>query len=456
MLRSRIGKHNEPVNGPPTTTAPSLAARWYVLIVMCLIYASNIADRYVVSTVLEPIRLELHLNDAGVSLLTGVPLALFYSTFGLLIAYVADRANRRNIVAASLLVWSAFTVTCGVATHYWHILLSRIGVGVGEAGGTPTSSSIIADYFPAARRPAAFAVFALGAPIGAYVGADIAALAANTYGWRAAFLVLGIPGVLLGLLVLFTIREPVRGQLDAGVHNDPAVFMDAVRIMWRQRSAFHIIMASGVASFWGWGLMWFIPTYLIRAYGLDVAEAGAIIGPIHIFGGSLATILTAWLFGTAAMRDPRRVLAVLGLGVGLGTIPSIIAIYTHDLAVVRVALWLFIPMIYFFIGPCMGLLQNVVPAPMRAMVFAWSGLCGNIFNLVVAPQGVGFLSDWFAGARGPDAESLRDALLVLAPAGFWAIYHFVAAMRTIVADQARVDTYRDLRLARSTVAAANP
>jgi hypothetical protein len=170
----------------------------------------------------------------------------------------------------------------------------------------------------------------------------------------------------------------------------------------------------------------------------------------------LATVLTAWLFGTSAMRDPRRVLAVLALGVGLGTIPSIVAIYTHDLALVRFALWLFIPTIYFFIGPCMGLLQNVVPAPMRAMVFAWSGLVGNVFNLVVAPQGVGFLSDWFAGARGPDAESLRDALLVLAPTGFWAIYHYVAAMRTIVADQARVDTYRDLRFAPSPVAAANP
>ncbi len=128
--------------------APSVVERWYVLIVMCLVYAINIAARYVVTTVFEPIRLELHLTDAGAAFLTGVPLALFYVVFGIPIAWLADRSNRRNIVAAALIIWSGFTVFCGLSQTYWQLLVGRVGVGVGEAGGTPPSTSIVSDYFP--------------------------------------------------------------------------------------------------------------------------------------------------------------------------------------------------------------------------------------------------------------------------------------------------------------------
>src|SRR5579859_3755312 len=148
--------------------------RWYVLILTCFIYAINIADRYVVSTVLEPIRLELHLNDKGVAFLTGTPLAIFYVAFGIPISWCADRMNRRNILAMSLIVWSAFTILCGRSRNYLEFLLGRIGVGVGEAGGTPPSTAIVSDYFPADRRPMAMAVLALGAPIGAWIALDIA------------------------------------------------------------------------------------------------------------------------------------------------------------------------------------------------------------------------------------------------------------------------------------------
>jgi len=415
----------------------SFIERWYVLIVMCLIYALNIADRYVVSTVLEPIRLELRLTDAGVAFLTGVPLALFYSGFGLALAWLADRSNRRNIVATCLILWSGFTVLCGLSLRYWHLLMSRMGVGVGEAGGTPSSSAIVADYFPAHRRPMAFTVFALGAPIGAWLGADLAGATAHAFGWRAAFLALGVPGVLLGILVFLTIREPARGGLDAATADAKPSLPDSLKFVWRQKAAFHVIMASGVCSLWGWGLIWWTPTFLMRTYGLNVGQAGAVTGPIHLVGGTLATVVTAWLFSRPSMVDPRRVLWVLAAGIGVTTIPSILAYWTHSLELAKWMFWAFIPAIYFFIGPCMGLLQNLTPAPMRAMVFAWSGLVGNLFNLIVAPQAVGAMSDWFAGAGGANAVSLRLALLVLAPTGFWAVYHFYLATKTIVEDEIR-------------------
>jgi len=409
--------------------------RWYVLVLTCLIYAINIADRYVVSTVLEPIRLDLHLNDAGVAFLTGVPLALFYVTLGIPISWLADRSNRRNILAACVLIWSGFTAVCGISRTYLEFLLGRIGVGTGEAGGTPSSSALLADYFPAERRPMAFTVLALGAPLGAWLGADVAGAVAHLYGWRSSFLALGIPGVVIGLVVLFTVREPPRGQFDSVEGELRPSIAESLRFLWRQRAAFHVIMGSGVCSLWGWGLIWWTPTFLMRTYGLDVGEAGAVTGHIHLIGGVAASVGTAWLLSRPFMTDPRRVCWVLAAGIGLATIPSFFAYWTHSLAVAKVMFWLFIPAIYFYIGPCMALVQNLAACHMRSVFAAWSGLCGNVFNLIIAPQAVGYLSDWYAGGHATDAASLRFGLLLLAPTGFWAAYHLYRTGRTVIEDQ---------------------
>jgi MFS family permease len=402
---------------------------------MCIGYAINIADRYVVTTVMEPMRIDLHLSDSGIAFLTGPPLALFYVTLGIPISWLADNTNRRNILAAALIAWSATTACCGLSRTYLQFMLARVGVGVGEAGGTPPANSIIADHFTAARRPMAMALFALGAPLGAYMGADMAGWVANLYGWRAAFLALGVPGLILGLVVLATIREPVRGCLDAkaGVANPG--FAQSMAFLWRQKAAVHVIMAGGVAALWGWGLMWFTPTFLQRTYHLSVGEAGAVVGPIHLIGGSVASLATAWILAKRRFVNPRWVLWLLCAGVGLATVPSFIAYYTHSLPLARLMFWLFIPAIYFYIGPTMALVQNLSPCRMRATFIAVSLLVPNVLNLIVAPQGVGFISDMAAGPHGPDAASLRLALLFLAPTGFWAAWHYWAACRTVVACQ---------------------
>ena len=188
---------------------------------MCLVYAINIAARYVVSTVFEPIRLDLHLTDSGAAFLTGPPLALFYVTCGIPIAWLADRSNRRNIVAASLVLWSTFTVFCGLASSYLQFLLSRIGAGVGEAGATPPSTSIISDCFPAERRLMALSVFALGAPIGAWLAADVAGAVAQAYGWRAS-----LPGT----------RRSRRGARRAGVRHHPRAAARTARQRGQRRA----------------------------------------------------------------------------------------------------------------------------------------------------------------------------------------------------------------------------
>lgn len=421
--------------------APSSVERWYVLILMLMVYAINIADRYVVSTVLEPIRVEFRLDDAGVAFLTGWPLAIFYVTCGIPLSWLADRSNRRNILSVSLILWSGFTVLCGRASNYWQFAAGRIGVGVGEAGGTPPSTAIVSDCFPPDRRPMAMAVLALGAPIGAYLGYNMAGEVANIYSWRAAFLALGIPGLIIGTAVYLTIREPVRGRLDGLVHEQKPSLLETIKFLWVQKAAFHVVVGGGLCAFWGWGLMYFTPAFLQRAYSLNVGQAGAITGNIHLVGGSLATVATAWFLSRPRMADPRRVVWLLAAGIALATVPSIIAYWTHSLLVAKAMFWIFIPSIYFYIGPCFGLLNNLSPCRMRSMFIAVSLLVANVLNLMVAPAFVGTLSDWFAGTHATDAESLRLALLVLAPTGLWAAYHLYLASKTIVADQKRAIGY---------------
>jgi predicted MFS family arabinose efflux permease len=419
----------------------SMFERWYVLLLVCLIYAVNIADRYVVSTVLEPLRLDLKLDDGGIAFLTGTPLAIFYVAFGIPISWLADRSNRRNILVVSLIVWSGFTALCGLSHSYLQFLFSRIGVGVGEAGGTPPSTAIVSDYFVPDRRPMAMTILALGAPIGAWLGADMAGAVAHAYGWRAAFLALGVPGLLLGCIVFLTVKEPIRGRLDSTVDDIKPSLLTSAKFLWQQRAAFHIVMGGGLCALWGWGLIFWTPTFLQRVYSLDVGQAGAVTGNIHLVGGSLGTLFTAWLLSRPAMVNPRRVIWFLAAGIALATIPSIIAYWTHSLLLCKLMFCLFIPMIYFYIGPCFGLLNNLAPCHMRNMFIAISLLVANIFNLIVAPQGVGFLSDHFAGPSGPDGSTLRLALLVLAPTGFWAALHLYLASRTIIADQQRAKAY---------------
>ncbi len=250
---------------------------------MCLIYAINIADRYVVSTVLEPIRLELKLDDAGVAFLTGAPLAAFYVSFGILISWMADRSNRRNILAASLVIWSGFTALCGVSRNYLQFLLGRIGVGVGEAGGTPPSTAIVSDYFPAERRPMGDDGVGVGRAHRRVVGRQYGGSRGPGLYLARGLLALGIPGLLVGVIVYLTVREPKRGRLDAVVDEIKPTLWGSMRFLWRQKAAFHVVMGGGVCALWGWGLIYWTPTFLQRAYHLNVGQAGAVTGNIHLW-----------------------------------------------------------------------------------------------------------------------------------------------------------------------------
>ena len=412
--------------------------RWYVLAILTVVYALNIADRFSISTLIEPIRQELRLSDSGVAFLTGVALALFYVTIGIPIAALADRTDRRRILALALALWSVMTAVCGLAQNYWQLLLARFGVGIGEAGGTPPSTSILADKFPPARRPMALSIFALGACLGAWLGSSVAGGAAERSGWRAAFLVLGLPGLAVALIVWLTVREPRRGQLDSTTSaQQPSTLLATLRFIAGQRSAVHLLLGGSVATFWSWGLMWWTPTFLQRSHHLTVGQAGQLLGRMHLIAGTAGTLLAGWLMGRRAAADPRYVARLLGWVTALTTIPSIILYCVLSEQAATVLLWTFVPAVYFYIGPILGLLQNVVPANMRATACAILLFIANVANLVLAPQLIGWLSDWFAGSFGAGQESLRWALLLLAPTGFWAGWHLWTSGATIREDEAR-------------------
>ena len=418
------------------TAAPS--DRWYVLGMLTVVYALNIADRFSISTLIEPIRAELHLSDARMAFLTGGALAMFYVTVGIPVAALADRANRRNILALSLAVWSAMTALCGLAHNLVQLTLARFGVGIGEAGGTPPSTSILADKFPPGRRPMALTIFALGTCLGAWLGSSVAGTAAERGGWRMAFVVLGIPGVVLALIVWLTVREPTRGQLDAGHLPDTrSTFTETLSFIAHQRSAVHLLVGGSVATFWSWGLMWWTPAFLQRSHHLTVGQAGQLLGPMHLIAGTASTLLAGWLMARRAAEDPRYVTRLLGWVTALTTIPSVLLYWVVPERAAVALLWIFVPAVYFYIGPILGLLQNVVPPQMRASVCAILLFLANIANLLLAPQLVGALSDWFAASFGAGAESLRWALLLLAPTGLWAAWHLWTSGRTIRADAAR-------------------
>ena len=435
------------------TAAPSRDEewiRWYVLFVMVGVYALSIADRYVISTLLEPIRIELQLTDSGIAFLTGTALALFYVLFGFPLSWLIDRYSRRNIIAISVIVWSAMTTASGLAMNYWQLLVSRIGVGVGEAGGTPGASSLLSDYFPASQRPMALTIFALGASIGAWVGADVAGQLADAYGWRTVFLLLGIPGVVFGLLIFLTVREPKRGQLDRNKSEVSPSFGATFKYLLQQRSAVHVMLGSALTALWGWGLIWWTPTFLVRNFGMTAGEAGIFTGPMHLVGGSLATLFTAWLVAQRSMIDPRRVVWLMGIVVGIATVVSYFIYTSQSIETIRILLWIFIPSIYFYIGPCFGLLNNLAEPRMRAMFCAFTLFAANVGNLIIAPQLVGLLSDHYIAGGMDNAQSLRTAMLWLVPTGLWATFHYFWSARQIVADQTRATGIDPLAATRSS------
>lgn len=408
--------------------------RTYALIILTLAYTSSYLDRTVVGALAEHIKHDLELSDTALGMLTGFAFAMFYATLGVPLAVLSDRMNRRNIIAAAVTVWSVMTVACGLAANYIQLLVARIGVGVGEAGSSPQSHSIIADMYAPHERSRALAFYALGVYAGGMLGFLIGGLAGEALGWRTTFLIVGFPGLLIAGLIYFTVQEPPRGLSDglSGATRKAPTLDEAIAglvaafaFIWKSKACRHIVIGVTLTSFVGYGgIMWAAP-FLMRTHHISGLQIGLILGPIVGVLGGLGAMLGGYLadrLGKTDLRWSSWVIAVAKFAAA----PLILCFYLSD--DFNIALAFYLPAAVlgaFYLGPSFAMLQSTAPLHMRATVSAIMLFILNFIALGFGPLAVGAVSDALEPAFGND--SLRWALMGTSLVNVWAAVHYYFA-----------------------------
>ena len=278
----------------------SRSYRNFVLGVLVIAYIFAFIDRQLMTILLEPIKAEFGASDTAMGFLAGFAFALFFGTLGIPVSRLADKWSRRNVLAISMVIWSAMTALCGLAASFWQMALLRVGVGVGEAGGTPPSHSLIASYFPAEQRSTAMGIFGSGTQIGILIGMFGGAVIAEQMGWRWAFFVFGLPGVLIGGLVALVVKEPAK---KAGF--EAASIVSDLARLWQLPAFAKISFATGFTALAGYGMGTWFPSFLQRVHGLTLTEAGLILGVVGTLGALVGAIVGGVLCDRLASRDAR-------------------------------------------------------------------------------------------------------------------------------------------------------
>ncbi len=427
----------EPGHGDPASRITP-AYRRYALILLVAAYTSSHVDRNIVGILIEPLKADLLLSDTQLGFLSGIAFALFYATLGIPIAVFADRSNRRNIIAWAIAIWSAMTALCGLAQNFWQLAIARVGVGIGEAGSSPPSHSMIADLYPREQRSSAMSIYALGVYFGIMLGFMVGGFVTEWWGWRAAFFVVGLPGLLIALLVRFTMIEPPRGFAD-GVKPPP---MGKVNVragfaaLWRVNTTRHVVIGLTLTSLVGYGSIVWGPAFLIRSHGLTPGQVGLFLGPVMGVVGGLGAYIGGLLADRLAARDQSWNAWIVGLA-KLLAIPFIVAFYLVDSTLW--ALVIYMPAAFlgaFYLGPSFAMIQSLTPLRSRALASAIMLFVLNLVGLGLGPQAIGIVSDVLRPLF--ETDSLRYALLGAAFLNIWAALHYYLAGRHIKHDSATV------------------
>ncbi|MDP6978900.1 MAG: MFS transporter [Myxococcota bacterium] len=418
------------------TSSPNY--RWYALALLTTVYVINFVDRQILSILLQPIKVAFDVSDTAMGFLVGFSFAIFYATLGIPIAMWADRSNRRNIIAVALAIFSTMTALCGVVTSFFQLAIARIGVGVGEAGTSPPSHSIIADLFSPHERATALGIFAVGVNLGIMIGFFAGGWLEEVYGWRVAFLAVGLPGLVLALIVQIFLREPLRG-LSEGRSAESAAeappLEDAVRLFAANRTLRNIAIGGGLNSFVGYGSVNWFPTFLIRSYDMNSSDIGMILALIIGLGGGLGTFGAGFLADRFAQHDIRWNLWLPPV-LFLSAFPLNIAVFLSTDA--STSLWYYvIPAVVgtVYLAPALAMVQTLVPLRMRTVASALLLFVINMIGMGLGPQAVGVLSDLLVDRYGD--ESVRYALMIASFMLIWSGAHFVMAARTLREDLAR-------------------
>ncbi|MCH2172029.1 MFS transporter [Myxococcota bacterium] len=418
---------------PPEPLEPS-AAR-YALGLLVVVYVFNFIDRSILSILLQPIKEEFQVSDTALGFLSGIAFAAFYSVLGIPVARWADRHNRTRLIALAVLIWSAMTAFSGLARSFVQLAVARIGVGIGEAGCSPPAHSLISDYFPAERRATALSIYSLGIPLGAGLGFLLGGWIEEFFDWRTAFMVVGLPGVFLALIVRWTLPEPPRGVFDsAAIRAMPSRSVSEVlRFIGQLRSFRHMAFGGALHAFSGYGAAAFIAAFFARSHAIPSGELGTWLALINCTGGVAGTYLGGFLSDRLSVRDVRWAMWV----------PAIATVMIVPFALLlclwpdgRMALLFWLPGAVlggFYLGPTFATTQTLVAPSMRATASAILLFIINIIGLGLGPQGVGIASDLLEPALGND--SLRYALLgTLVLFASWSACHYALGARFLAKD----------------------
>ena len=430
----------------------------YTVALLLVVYASNFIDRTITSVVAEPMKHDLGLQDWQLGLLGGLAFALFYTTLGIPIARLAERRNRVAIISGCLAVWSVMTALCGFSQTFSQLLLARVGVGVGEAGCTPAAQSLISDRFPPEKRSLALSVFVLGVPIGTLIGAVFGGWIAQHIGWRAAFMIVGLPGLGLTAIVWLTLREPTRGAFDPVVaeSQSPAPsFATVLETMWASRVIRHLLAGACLSAFGGYGVYAFAIPFLIRSFHVGLVQASSAFGIGGAGTSMFGMLIGGWLAGRLGAKDRRYLALVPALGLFVAGLLAAAAFLQTQLAPLAVLLIIAAAVQGSNVGPTYAIINNEFDQRSRATAVAILMCAMNLVGMGFGPLAVGAISDLIAArtygvgfashcaghaafasaaCKAASAAGLRDALCVASLTILWAAFHYWRAGAALAAE----------------------
>jgi predicted MFS family arabinose efflux permease len=395
---------------PPAAAASSRPYSLYVLGILTLVYITNFIDRIVLGILVAPIKMELNLSDSQLGLLGGTAFALFYTALGIPIGWWADRVNRVRIIAVALLCWSMFTALTGFAHSFLALFLTRLGVGVGEAGGVAPAYALIADYFRPKARARALGFYSLGIPVGSACGYLFGGYLTTAFTWRAAFMLLGAVGVALAPLLLITVREPVRGGQDGSLAAlPPPAIREVLRRLVSKPAFWLLSLGAACGSIMGYGLLFWLPSFFMRSDGMSLVQVSRLLGALLLLGGIPGVVLGSYLADRYGARDRRAyalipalaffcILPCYAVGTALSMGPTAFVFFLIPSALQLV--WL---------GPVIMAIQQLVPHTMRSLASAVFLFINNLLGLGLGALIIGVASDQLAARFG--SASLRYAIL---------------------------------------------
>ena len=398
--------------------------RRYTLFMLVLVFTSSHVDRQIMGILGQPIKESLLISDTQLGLLTGIMFAVFYATLGMPMAMWADRNNRRNLISFSVFLWSLMTALCAAATNFMQLLLLRIGVGVGEAGSNPPSHSMIADLYPPEKRSTAMAIFGTGINWGILIGFLVGGWINEWYGWRTAFVVVGLPGILLALLVRYTVKEPPRGYSESLKQEVAAPgFWEVVGFIWRSSVLRHIVAAGALVSFAGYASVIWVPIYLVRIHGMGTGEVGSYLALLIGVGGAIGIYLGGRIADFMSARLGEQWLPWVVALSSLISLPMLYLTFMAPTPMTAIAAYVLPAMLgTLYVAPGFALIQNSTPLEMRSVAAAINLFITNIVGLGLGPFTVGFFSDFFSQSYGEDGLrwGLATTIIIL----LWGVFHY--------------------------------